>query len=137
MHALHATYHTAQNIALWKEGIRALAAAGPHVSIKLSMFWYLDRNWDQPGNAAAAFIKEAIEVFGAARCVHGVYHTTSHLIAPHCRCMLGSNYPVEKFEKVSPAQLFSGIASLVAHLSDDDKAHLYHKTAARVYKIST
>mgnify|MGYP002815019115 CR=1 FL=1 len=46
---------------------QALAAAGDHVVIKISMLCYTDPKWDENPEVAAA-VKKVIELFGVSRC---------------------------------------------------------------------
>lgn len=56
---------------MWRKGMAALAAAGPHVYVKISMLCYTDSNWDKPGSRVPALVKEVLDMFGAGRFVSG------------------------------------------------------------------
>jgi hypothetical protein len=51
----------------WQTGMKALAAAGPHVFIKLSQLTYIDPNWDGEDSVVPAMVKEIINLFGSHR----------------------------------------------------------------------
>jgi predicted TIM-barrel fold metal-dependent hydrolase len=50
------------------------------------------------------------------------------------RCMFESNYPVDK-ESCSYNVLWNSFKRLTSAYSADEKAKLYHDTAARVYRL--
>jgi predicted TIM-barrel fold metal-dependent hydrolase len=58
------------------DGMEALAAAGPHVYLKISMLCYTDPKWDENAVVAAA-VGRLIKLFGSGR------------------CFFASNYPVD------------------------------------------
>jgi predicted TIM-barrel fold metal-dependent hydrolase len=58
------------------EGMEALAAAGPHVYLQISMLCYTDPKWDDNATLAAA-VARLIKLFGSDR------------------CFFASNYPVD------------------------------------------
>ena len=62
--------------AVFWEGMEALAAAGPHVYIKISMLCYTDPKWDENALVADA-LKRIVGLFGTNR------------------CFFASNYPVD------------------------------------------
>ena len=62
--------------AVFWEGMEALAAAGPHVYLKISMLCYTDPKWDENAVVAAA-VGRLIKLFGSGR------------------CFFASNYPVD------------------------------------------
>ncbi|EDQ91988.1 uncharacterized protein MONBRDRAFT_31118 [Monosiga brevicollis MX1] len=82
-------------LANWRAGMHLLAAAGPHVYVKLSMLAYTESNWHEGSDATVDdLVHEVIALFGTDR------------------CMLASNYPVDKAEfNVQPAQLWARVAS--------------------------
>lgn len=77
--------------------MKALAAAGPHVFVKvggkrarinlkpdpcsarfsnsaqISMLAYTDKNWDKPGSVVPGLVRETIELFGVERCVYVLF----------------------------------------------------------------
>ena len=50
------------------------------------------------------------------------------------RCMFESNFPVDK-ASVSYTVLWNAFKRLAAGFSEDEKAALFHDTAARVYRL--
>lgn len=102
----------------WRAGIRALAAAGPHVHVKISMPVYADKDWDGPNSMVPVVVHELLDLFGPQR------------------CMVATNYPVDKHMGVDPQRLLAGLDALLHHLDDEDKAHVYWRTAARFYRIA-
>jgi len=113
-------------LAQWKGGIKELAAC-PNVFMKLgglamtlSGFGWHERA-QPPGSrrlaeATAPYIRFAIESFGVRR------------------CMFESNFPVDKVS-CSYRVLWNSFKRVVNDFSQDEKAHLFHDTAAKVYKI--
>jgi len=105
---------------LWREGIHALAGL-PSVSMKLSMLWFgcaaynLDEKKEQ---RVRARVLEVIDVFGCDR------------------CMFASNYPVDKFNGISLAQLYEMYLSWTDGFSDTERSALFHDTAVRSYQLS-
>jgi predicted TIM-barrel fold metal-dependent hydrolase len=59
--------------------------------------------------------------------------TTIELFGPD-RCMFESNFPVDKIS-CSYRVLWNAFKRVVADFSDDEKASLFHDTAARVYRL--
>lgn len=47
--------------------MKALADAGAHVSVKLSMLCYTDPNWDKPGSRVMELTKLILSMFGPER----------------------------------------------------------------------
>jgi len=62
--------------AVFWEGMEALATAGPHVYLKISMLCYTDKEWNEKPVIAAA-VGRLIKLFGSGR------------------CFFASNYPVD------------------------------------------
>ena len=114
-------FHPQQNrdasIEEWRQGLQALASAGDHVNLKLSMMWYMDRSWDSDGSVVPALFKEAIAMFGPKR------------------CMFASNYPVDRAEGVAMERLIVGFDKLISFLSEEDQKQIYSKTAKSVYRL--
>ena len=109
-------------IAEWRKGMSALAAAGPHVSVKISMLAYTDPDWDNASGSGTTvvpgLVKEVIAMFGAKR------------------CMFASNFPVEKADGFDAERLFRGFRALAAHLSPADQHALFAGTAQSVYRLA-
>jgi predicted TIM-barrel fold metal-dependent hydrolase len=49
--------------------------------------------------------------------------------------MFASNYPVDKFNKISIGDLYSRFLAWSADLSDTQRADLFHNTAVRAYNL--
>lgn len=99
--------------ATWLAGLRALAAAGPHVACKLS-------GLAMPlGEVSAAafrpWIEPAIELFGAER------------------CLFASNFPVDGAHG-SLEQLWAAYAEVTDGLDTADVERLYATNAERLYR---
>lgn len=97
----------------WTAGIRALAAAGPHVHCKLS-------GLAMPLGAMTAdafrpWLEPAIEAFGPDR------------------CLFASNFPVDGLHG-SLDQLWSAYAEVALGLEATDRDALFAATAARLYR---
>ena len=101
---------TPTGIALWREGMKRLAAC-PNIVSKLSgLGTFLRRN----DPAHIAFVAgETLTLFGAQR------------------CMFGSNFPIEKLWTTYPAL----VAAHRAGVPDADHDHVLNKTARRVYRL--
>jgi predicted TIM-barrel fold metal-dependent hydrolase len=110
----------------WKHDLAAVAAC-PNVVAKLgglampdNGFGWSERNSpassDEIATAHAPYYHHALECFGANR------------------CMLESNFPVDKLS-VSYAVLWNGLKKLVAACTDEEKDHLFSGTAERTYRI--
>lgn len=100
-------------LAQWRNGMRALAAC-PNVVVKLSGLGTFVR-------ACAVelwrpVIEETVAMFGADR------------------CMFGSNFPVEKLW-TSYADVVAAVEASLAHLSERERAAVWHDTGARVYRL--
>ena len=105
---------TDEERALWRSGMRALAGAGEHVVCKLSGLAMPLGSMD-PG-VLAPWIDEAIELFGADR------------------CMFASNFPVDGLHGTLD-ELFAAYSAVTAGLGDDDRDRLFAATAERVYRL--
>jgi len=101
------------------EGMMALASAGKHVSIKISMLCYVDVEWDQYPLVAAAVLR-IIKLFGSER------------------CFFASNYPVELLPDKgawTPDKLYPAFLKLVkGTLSDVQVRGLFDENVRRVYR---
>ena len=111
----------------WADGMRALAAC-PNTVVKLGGLGMPVNGFDYqthalpPGSERVAedwrgFIEPCIEWFGAAR------------------CMFESNFPVDK-GMVGYAVLWNAFKRLASGASAEERAALFHGTAARVYRLS-
>jgi predicted TIM-barrel fold metal-dependent hydrolase len=100
-------------VVAWRRGLR-LVAEQPHVSLKLSGFAMFDPEWTV--DSIRPFVLESIEIFGAER------------------CMLGSNFPVDKLHR-SYAAIFDAFRSLTADLSPAEQRAIFHDNAQRIYRL--
>jgi predicted TIM-barrel fold metal-dependent hydrolase len=100
-------------VVAWRRGLR-LVAEQPHVSLKLSGFAMFDPEWTV--DSIRPFVLESIEIFGAQR------------------CMLGSNFPVDKLHR-SYAAIFDAFRSLTADLSPAEQRAIFHDNAQRIYRL--
>jgi L-fuconolactonase len=111
----------------WRGRVRALAAC-PNVTVKLGgmgmkLFGFGFERRDRPpssqelADAFRPFVETCIEAFGPGR------------------CMFESNFPVDKVYASYPV-LWNAFKRLAAGCSADEKAALFHDTAARVYRLS-
>lgn len=113
--------------AAWRADMRELAGCA-NVSVKLgglamliAGFAFHERprppSSDELATAWRPYMEACIEAFGAGR------------------CMFESNFPVDK-GMCSYAALWNAFKRIAQGASDDEKAELFHDTAARVYRIS-
>jgi predicted TIM-barrel fold metal-dependent hydrolase len=110
----------------WSSGIAAVAAC-PNVVVKLGGVGSLRSGYDwheravKPSSTELAqvlkpYFEHCIDRFGAER------------------CMLESNFPVEKLSN-SYVNLWNGFKRITRNYSAGERAALFHDTAARVYRI--
>lgn len=109
--------------------MKALADLGDHVFVKLSSPCYVDADWDKPGSRVPGLILELVAMFGAHR-----YCGRGHLLTR--RCMLASNYPVDKWMGATPERLFAGLDAILGGLSAAEKKSIYCDSAAKFYRIA-
>jgi predicted TIM-barrel fold metal-dependent hydrolase len=113
-------------LANWRDGIAAIAAC-PNVHMKLGGIGMPRTGFDwhereQPigseelAESMAPFMNYCIEQFGPER------------------CMFESNFPVDKVS-FSYNVMYNAFKRLSSGYSDDERALLFHDTAARVYRI--
>jgi predicted TIM-barrel fold metal-dependent hydrolase len=99
--------------AAWRQGMADLAAR-PNVVAKLSgLGTFIHRN--DPAHIAWV-VTETVQVFGTRR------------------CLFGSNFPIEKLW-TDYGSLLAAYAQATASYSDDQRADIFYKTAARVYRL--
>jgi L-fuconolactonase len=104
---------SAEEHALWKAGIEALASVGDNVVCKLSgLAMPLG---SMKVDAFAPWIEPAIEVFGVDR------------------CLFASNFPVDGMHGTLD-ELFTTYATLTDGLDDDSRDKLFAANAERVYR---
>jgi predicted TIM-barrel fold metal-dependent hydrolase len=104
---------SAEELALWKTGIDALAGLGDHVVCKLSGLAMPLGSMDAA--AFAPWLEHAIEAFGVDR------------------CMFASNFPVDGLHGTFD-DLYSTYATVTAGLDDASRAKLFATNAERVYR---
>lgn len=81
----------------WREGMKALSEQS-NAYVKLSFFPFIRDQFDsekQPEPSVATLLKETIQLFGTDR------------------CMLGSNFPVDKFKGASLSRIFDFAQSVI------------------------
>ena len=100
-------------LALWREGMQALAAE-PNVCVKLSGLGTFVHAYRAQN--VGPIIRETIALFGADR------------------CMYGSNFPIEKLW-TDYRSLYSTFRACIAHLAEGEQAAILHDTAARIYDL--
>ncbi|MBM4299251.1 MAG: amidohydrolase, partial [Deltaproteobacteria bacterium] len=112
---------------LWSKGIAELASCA-NVSIKLGGFGSLRSGYDwhqrQPrvgslelASVMAPYFEFCIEKFGVRR------------------CMFESNFPVDK-RSFDYGTIWNAFKRITQNYSKDERAALFHDTAARVYRLS-
>jgi len=104
---------SADDIARWRDGLKALAAL-PHVSMKISGLGMCDHRWTV--DSIRPFVLTMIDIFGPRR------------------CMFGSNFPVDKLYSRFET-LFGAFDSITAGFSDGERADMFVHTAERFYRI--
>ncbi len=104
---------SAEGLALWRRGMRAIAAA-PHVSLKLSCLCVPAAPWSL--DAHRGVVREAIEIFGVER------------------CMFASNVPPDTLQ-ASFDTMIGAYKAMVADLPREDVHRLFHDNAARFYRL--
>jgi L-fuconolactonase len=119
--------HRAEVFAQWATSITELAK-NPNLFVKLgglamnvNGFGYhhqaLPPGSGEMATAWRPYMETAIDAFGAAR------------------CMFESNFPVDKGMCAYPV-LWNAFKRIAAGCSDDEKADLFHRTAARFYGLA-
>jgi predicted TIM-barrel fold metal-dependent hydrolase len=103
----------AENIALWRAGMRALAAA-PNVLVKISGLGMVDWRWTEA--SIRPLVLETIEIFGVER------------------SMFASNFPVDKLYS-SFDTLYRAFKNIVADFEPAEKRKLLHDNAATAYRL--
>lgn len=102
-------------------GMRALAAAGDHVFIKISMLGYIHPQWDQQPLVVDTILR-VIELFGVKR------------------CFFASNYPVdncgEGYGKWTPDRLYPAFLRVVEGVYDETVIRdLFAGNVRRAYRV--
>jgi predicted TIM-barrel fold metal-dependent hydrolase len=105
---------SAEGMARWRAGLMLLAEH-PHVSLKISGFAMFDPDWTV--ESIRPYVLESLAIFGAER------------------CMLGSNFPVDRLHR-SFDTIFDAFRTLTADLSDAEQRAIFHDNAQRIYRLS-
>lgn len=101
-------------VAAWRAGLRRFAAQVPRATLKISALNFMAASW-RPEDLRAVVL-EAIEVFGPAR------------------CMLGSNFPVERTAAAYGA-VWDAYEAIASGLSNAERTALFSGTAIDTYRI--
>ncbi len=112
-HAGLPTDRDAAGMAVWREGLRALAAR-PQVSIKISGLGITDRTWSL--QSTSPIVRECIDVFGVER------------------AMFASDFPVEKVHG-GFSDFYAAFDAITRHFSADERDRLFAGTAEAIYRI--
>lgn len=102
-----------EGLAVWRKGMKALAACENVVSKLSGLGTFIHRN--DPEHIAK-IVGETVKLFGAERCLYG------------------SNFPIEKLW-CSYSDLFDAYRQATADLSKTAQSAIFNDTAARVYRI--
>ncbi len=97
----------------WAAGLR-IVAQHQNVSVKISAIGTTDHRWTQ--TSITPIVVEAIEAFGPDR------------------VMFASNFPVDGMYSTLP-DLYRAFAAATAGFSRDERAQMFGRTAARVYRL--
>ncbi|HZV72235.1 MAG TPA: amidohydrolase family protein [Conexibacter sp.] len=104
----------AAGMQLWRDGLARFAATVPHAVLKISAMAFIASGWTT--GVVGPIVREALEIFGPQR------------------CMLGSNFPVDR-GAASYAEIWSGYEQITADLSAAERTALFSGTALRTYHI--
>jgi predicted TIM-barrel fold metal-dependent hydrolase len=99
---------------LWRAGLRRFAELVPRSVLKISALAFISEHWTV--GAIRPVVLEAIEIFGAHR------------------CMLGSNFPVDR-GAASYDAIWTAYEEIVRDLSAEEQAALFAGTALQTYRI--
>ena len=91
-----------------------MLAAFPNVAVKMSDFGSTDPQWD--AKSIDPIVSEVISAFGIER------------------CMLASNYPVERLWKPY-AEIWASYLDYFSDFSEEEQEAIFWKNAARFYRI--
>lgn len=103
----------AEGLAAWRKALETVAAE-PNVALKISGIGLRGERWSVEKNATV--VRDAIRIFGAAR------------------CLFASNFPVDGLVD-SLDTIFSGFKAIVADLPEAQQRMLFHDNAVRIYRI--
>lgn len=102
-----------QALTVWRDGMSKLARSG-HIFCKLSCLLRPGTPWDRTSNELV--IREAIEIFGAHR------------------CMFATNYPVDALQIPMRAML-EAYREITTPLGIETQRQLFHDTAVAFYRL--
>lgn len=112
-HTLMPFDRSEEGMALWRSGLDFFAGH-PHVALKISGLGMAPGGWD--ADLSRRLVTQAIEAFGADR------------------CLFGSNFPIDGLVADYGA-VWSVYRDAVAPLSEDERLALLRGNAERVYRI--
>ena len=113
-HAGMLNYRDQDLLAVWRAGIRALAAV-PTAMMKISAFMIYDLHWTAEG--VRPFIEEMVDAFGPGR------------------CCFGSNFPVDRLSK-SYAVLWQALSEATAQYGPDERDRMFFRNAVTIYRLA-
>jgi len=99
----------------WRRELRSFADQVPQARLKISAMNFIARPWTRA--VIEPMIREAIDIFGSSR------------------CMLASNFPVER-PTTAYARLWQEYDAMTADLSAAERTDLFAGTARSFYRIS-
>jgi predicted TIM-barrel fold metal-dependent hydrolase len=105
---------SAEGLAGWRQAMRTLAAE-PNVAVKISGLGQPGRPWTVAANGP--IVRDTIAIFGVER------------------CMLASNFPVDRL-CADFDTIFTGFKTILADLSRADQLQLFHDNAVRIYRLN-
>ena len=103
------------NIARWYDAL-ARVAERPNIAIKISGLGLAHQNWSVDANRE--IVLKTIDLFGTDR------------------CMFASNFPVDGL-CADLGSIIQGFRKIVDHLSDAQRAALFHGNAAQIYRFNS
>jgi predicted TIM-barrel fold metal-dependent hydrolase len=104
---------SAEGLAGWRRAMAALAEY-PNAAVKISGLGQPGKRWTVEANGPV--VRDAIEIFGAER------------------CMFASNFPVDGLCATFDA-IYSGFKEIVRDLPEADQRRLFHGNAVRIYRL--
>jgi predicted TIM-barrel fold metal-dependent hydrolase len=105
---------SAEGLVGWRAALETVATL-PNVALKISGIGLRGERWSVEKNAPV--VRDAIRIFGAAR------------------CMFASNFPVDGLVG-SFDTIYSGFKAIVAELPVDQQRALFHDNAVRIYRLN-
>jgi len=105
--------HTPEGVALWRSGMKGLAAR-PNVAAKLSGPHMFLRNWTV--ESYRPYFAETVELFGPNRCT------------------IASNVPPDA-TVISYGEIYERFYRLAEPYSESERRAMFHDTAARLYRL--